>query len=220
MGLGSFPIDLILFGMIALFLVLRLRSVLGRRTGFERPAEPVVAPPGSPVIEGRAEPVPEVPAPRRTLPDPASPAGQALAAMRGIDHGFDPISFLEGAERAFRLIVTAYAAGDRATLAGLLGRETVQAFEAAIATREAAGEVQQSEIRAILETAITEATLASTRAAITVRIVSDQIAFTRDAKGAVVQGTEAVTEIIDLWTFERDLASADPAWRLVAVGQS
>src|SRR3984957_16869844 len=88
MGASSgFPIDLILFGMIAAFLVLRLRSILGRRTGFERQAPPVQPPAGptatGPVIDGHAETA--APAATRTLPDPASPTGQALAQMRAID---------------------------------------------------------------------------------------------------------------------------------------
>lgn len=219
MEFGGFPVDLILFGMVALFLVLRLRSVLGRRTGFERPAEPAVSQPGSPVIEGRAERVPELPAPRRILPDSASPAGQALAAMRGIDPGFEPTRFLEGAERAFHLIVAAYATGDRAQISKLLAPEPAQAFEAAMTAREAAGETQQTEIKAILETAITDAHLSGTRAVIALRIVSDQIALTRDAKGEIAHGSEAMTETVDFWTFERDLASADPSWRLMAAGQ-
>src|SRR5271163_3750551 len=101
---GGFPIDLILFGMIAAFLVLRLRSILGRRTGFERPAQPYQPPQpqrptAGPVIEGRAEPVAAAP---QTVPDDASPAGQALARMRGIDQAFDPARFLAGVDQAFR----------------------------------------------------------------------------------------------------------------------
>jgi predicted lipid-binding transport protein (Tim44 family) len=215
MGASGFPIDLILFGMIALFLVLRLRSVLGRRTGFERPEPPSLAEGGT-VIEGHAEPVTAPPAPRRGFPAPDSPATQALAAMHGIDRGFDPMAFLIGAERAFRLIVTAYAKGDRAALAPLLGPETRQIFEAAITAREAAGETVETEIKALLSATITEATLAGVRASISVRFVSDQVSVTRGRDGEIVHGSEAVTEITDLWIFERDLTSADPSWRLSA----
>src|ERR1700752_4673303 len=123
MGAGSgFPIDLILFGMIAAFLVLRLRSILGRRTGFERQAPPPYQPPAGqngagPVIDGHAE-APAA-ATARTLPDPASQTGEILARMRSVDRSFDPSVFLDGAEKAFRLIVAAFAAGDRATLRNL-----------------------------------------------------------------------------------------------------
>ena len=125
---GSFPVDLVLLGMVAAFLVLRLRGILGKRTGFERPPMPQQPPQAAPaasgpIIEGRAEPAPP-PSKAAVIPDPASPAGQVLAAMRGIDRGFDPAGFLVGAERAFRMIVAGFAAGDRATLRKLLADDT------------------------------------------------------------------------------------------------
>jgi predicted lipid-binding transport protein (Tim44 family) len=220
---GSFPIDLILLGMIAAFLVLRLRSVLGKRTGFERPpATPDtpmpsrVATPG-PIIEGRAEPMPPPIPPRSVaMPDASTPAGQALAAMRGIDRGFEPAGFLTGAEKAFRMIVQAFASGDRILLRQLLSDDTYGAFEQAIAAREAANHTQVSEIRGIEAITIEGATLRGTVADVTLRIVSDQVNLTRDSSGLVVIGTDAVTEITDLWTFERDLRQPDPTWRLVA----
>ncbi len=219
MGAGSgFPIDLILFGMIAAFLVLRLRSILGRRTGFERQAPPYQPPPGQPaagpVIDGHAE----APAPTatRTLPDPAGPVGQTLARMHSIDRSFEPIPFLDGAEKAFRIIVTAFAAGDRVTLRGLLSDDTYNAFEQAIAGREAAGHSQVSAIRGIHSTTIDSAELRGTVGQITVRFVSDQTSLTQDKDGHPVTGTDAVTEITDVWTFERDLATSDPVWRLIS----
>jgi predicted lipid-binding transport protein (Tim44 family) len=216
-GGGSFPIDLILFGMIAAFLVLRLRSILGRRTGFERQAPPYQPPSGPtapPVIEGQAEPA--APAAVRNLPDPASPLGQTLDRMRGIDRNFDPSAFLDGAEKAFRIIVTSFAAGDRATLQGLLSEDTYRGFEQAIAAREAGGQTQISTIHAINSATIENAELRGSLALITVRFVSDQTNMTRDRAGAPVVGTDAVTEITDIWTFERNLASRDPVWRLVS----
>ena len=218
---GGFPIDLILFGMIAAFLVLRLRSILGRRTGFERPPE--LRPDlrrglfGGGVIEGKAEPVPEKPpASMRKLPDPASPAGQALARMRTIDPNLDPARFLDGAEAAFRMIVTAFAAGNRAALRPLLSEDTWRAFDLAITAREQAGETQRTEIKAINSATIEEADLRGSTADITVRFASDQINATLGADGHPVAGADALTEIVDAWTFEKDLASADPTWRLVA----
>jgi len=220
MGAGSgFPIDLILFGMIAAFLVLRLRSILGRRTGFERPAQPPYqqpagAPPAGPVIDGQAEPTPT--AASRTVPDPASAIGQTLVRMRATDHSFDPATFLDGAEKAFRMIVSAFATGDRTTLRSLLSDDTYRAFEQAISDREAAGHSQVSAIHAIHSATIENAELRGTVASITVRFVSDQISLTKDKDSHPVTGTDAVTEISDVWTFERDLATRDPAWRLVS----
>jgi predicted lipid-binding transport protein (Tim44 family) len=216
----GFPVDLILFGMIAAFLVLRLRSILGRRTGFERPPQAPPMPPGpapavqGPVIEGRAEPV--APPSNRAVPDPNSALGQALARIHAADGSFDPARFLDGAEKAFRIIVAAFANGDRTALRALLADDTYHAFESAIAAREAAGHTQVSDIRGMEKVAIEEADLRGSAASVTVRFVSDQISLTRDKDGHVLAGTDAVTEITDLWTFERDLATRDPTWRLVA----
>ena len=215
---GSFPLDLVLFGMVAAFLVLRLRGILGRRTGFERPPSPQLpaqAPTGAgPIIEGRAEPVPM--SKTSVVPDPASPTGQVLQAMRGIDRNFDPAGFLAGAEKAFRMIVAAFAAGDRGMLRRLLADDTYAAFENAITVRETAGHVQTGDVQAIERMSVDTAELRGGTASITVRIVSDQISLTRDKAGHIVVGAEAVTEITDLWTFERDLGQPDPTWRLVA----
>jgi len=219
MGAGSsFPIDLILFGMIAAFLVLRLRSILGRRTGFERQTPPYQPPAGpnppGPVIEGQAETA--APATSRILPEPTSAAGQTLGRMRSIERSFDPTAFLDGAEKAFRIIVAAFAAGDRTALRGLLSEETYRAFEQAIAGREAEGHTQVSTIHTIHSAAIENAELRGTTASITVRFVSDQTSLTQDKDGHPVIGTDAVTEITDIWTFERDLSTRDPVWRLVS----
>ncbi len=222
METGGFPVDLVLFGLIAGFLVLRLRSILGRRTGFERPpaqpfqppGQPPGAPPVGPVIEGRAE---TVPASTRAVPDPGSPLGQMLSRMKAIDRGFDPGAFLDGADKAFRVIVGAFAAGDRAKLRGLVSDEAYGAFDQAIAAREQAGHTQTSEIKDIPSATIEEADLRGTVAQTTVRFVSDQVSLTKDSAGQLVAGTDAVTEITDVWTFERDLSSRDPTWRLVSV---
>ncbi len=215
MGAGGFPVDLVLFGMIAAFLVLRLRSILGRRQGFERsepPARPAARVAEAPVIEGVAE----RPVSARPLPDPAGPVGQALARMQRIDRNFSPSRFLDGAESAFRMIVGAFAAGQREVLRPLLSPDTFRAFDAAITARETNGETQRTEVRAIQAATIEAADLRGNTADIAVRFVSDQVNLTTGPDGAVVSGTDAVTEIVDLWTFERDLGSSDPTWRLVA----
>ena len=217
-GTGSFPIDLVLFGMIAAFLVLRLRSILGKRSGFERQQQaqrgPVAVPgmgrPAAPTIDAKAEPV----TPARPLPEASSPVGATLQRMRQVDRNFDPARFIAGADSAFRMIVTAYADGDRVALRPLLGDDTYRSFESAIAARETAGETQKSEIRSIENASIEAATLAGTIGTVTVKFVSDQVSETLDKDNKPVHGTDAVTEITDIWTFERDLAQSDPAWRL------
>jgi predicted lipid-binding transport protein (Tim44 family) len=218
MGASGFPIDLVLFGMIAAFLVLRLRSILGKRTGFERPAPPMQQAPlraaPAPVIDAKAEAV--APAPAQTVPEPTSPTGQALARMRQIDPTFDPARFLAGAEQAFRMIVSAFAAGNRETLRPLLGDETYSAFEQAIGAREKSGEKQISEMKAMHQMSIESAELKGRVGSVTARIVSDQVSYTQDKDGRPLTGTDGVTEITDIWTFERDLSQQDPTWRLVA----
>ncbi|WP_338665204.1 Tim44/TimA family putative adaptor protein [Pararoseomonas sp. SCSIO 73927] len=208
---GGFPIDLILFGMVAAFLVLRLRSVLGRRTGFERPpAEqrgPVAVPAGGPAAAA--------PVAARGVPDARGPVGQALARIRAADPGFDPAAFLGGAEGAFRMIVEGFAAGNRPLLRGLLSDDTYAGFEGAIADRESRGEVQRTEIRDIREATIEGADLRGTIADVTVRFVSDQVNLTTDSAGKPVAGADAVTELTDIWTFQRDTRSSDPTWKLV-----
>jgi predicted lipid-binding transport protein (Tim44 family) len=220
---GGLPVDLILFAMIAAFLVLRLRSVLGKRTGFERPLQPETRAAGfdprTGAIDGVAE---EVPASavaaqgRRVVPDPRTPPGQAISRIAAVDGSFEPNSFLGGAETAFRMIVTAFAAGDRQTLRSLLSDDTYAGFEQAITARENAGESQRTELRAVHELAIEAADLRGNIADVTIRFVTDQINLTTGRNGEVVTGSDAVTELTDVWTFQRDLSQADPTWRLVA----
>ncbi len=220
MGSGGFPIDLVLFAMIAGFLVLRLRGILGRRTGFERPQQAYRPQPGptAPVRDGVAEPAP--PVPTRPVPDPASPLGATLTRMEQLDHNWTPSRFLDGAEQAFRMIVEAFAAGDRDQLRNLLSPDTFEGFDAAIAARLEAGQTQKTEIKDIRCAVIEEAELRGALAIAPVRFVSDQVSMTTGKDGQIVSGTDAVTEITDLWTFERELTSRDPSWRLVAARSS
>ncbi len=210
--------ELILFGMVADFLVLRLRSMLGKRTGYERPAQPATAP-GAP---GAARPAEARPGtaqpgqPRLVVPDARTPPGQALSRIAAADPAFEPYRFLAGAEGAFRMVVDAFAAGDRATLKPLLSDDSYAGFEHAIAAREQASETQRTELRAVNEMAIDSADLRGTVADVTVKFMTDQVNITMAANGSVAHGHDGVTELADLWTFQRDLRSADPTWRLVA----
>lgn len=222
---GGFPVELILVAMVAAFLVLRLRSVLGRRTGFERP----------PQAEGRATnfdpragvraadaPVAEPPPAQATarasriLPDPRTPAGQALGRIAQVDRSFEPQAFLDGAQAAFGMIIQAFAAGDRQTLRALLSDDTYAGFEQAITAREQAGERQRTELRAVTELGIEAADLRGSTADVTVRFVTDQVNMVTGRDGEVVSGSDGITELTDVWTFQRDISAADPTWRLVA----
>jgi predicted lipid-binding transport protein (Tim44 family) len=112
--------------------------------------------------------------------------------------------------------VHGFAAGDRGTLQPLLGAETWKAFDLAITEREKAGHTQITEVRSVHNITIETAELTGTVASIGVRIVSDQVNMTQTQSGQILAGTDAVTEINDLWTFERDLAQPNPIWHLVA----
>jgi predicted lipid-binding transport protein (Tim44 family) len=114
------------------------------------------------------------------------------------------------------MIVTAFAQGDRQTLRALLSDDTYAGFEGAITQREQAGESQRTEIRSMHEMAIEAADLRGSTAGVTVRFVSDQVNMTTGRGGEILAGSDAITEVTDIWTFQRDVTSGDPAWRLVA----
>jgi predicted lipid-binding transport protein (Tim44 family) len=210
--------DIILFAMVAAFLVLRLRSVLGRRTGNERRRELFVR---------RERPGPEkapvLVEPSKNGPTPVSDAGPAdriaegLNQIRRADPSFDPSQFLEGARIAFDMIVTAFANGDKAGLRALLSDEVFQQFTTAIDERAAAKETLETRILQFDDADIVEAELLGRNAQVTSRLVSHQINVTRAMDGSIVDGDpEHPIEKTDYWTFARDTRSSDPNWVLVA----
>ncbi|HXP30104.1 MAG TPA: Tim44/TimA family putative adaptor protein [Stellaceae bacterium] len=216
MGNGFQFIDIILFAAIAGFLVLRLRSVLGRRTGTERrrdpfaaPTKPVLTPPpqgpaAGPIIEGTVVPL------------PASPPG-GIAGIKAAEPGFAEDVFLKGARGAFEIIVNAFAAGDSAALKPLLSPEVYRSFAEAIEARLRAKESMQTTLVSMKSAEIAGAVLEGKTARITAKFVSEQINVTRDAAGKVIEGDpERVIEHCDFWTFARTVGARDPNWMLVA----
>jgi predicted lipid-binding transport protein (Tim44 family) len=215
--MDAFPhyFDIVLFAMVAVFLVLRLRSVLGRRTGNERRRDLFgrTPAPGSNIVAfgNRVPP----PLPRANPPADGVPDG--LGRIRAADAGFDRVQFVAGARSAFAMIVEAFAAGDKARLRPLLNDDVFKPFCAAIDEREAGGERLETRIVQLKEADIEEATLAGRMARVTVKFVSDQIHVLRAHDGSVVDGDPAqAIEKTDFWTFARDTRSADPNWVLVA----
>jgi predicted lipid-binding transport protein (Tim44 family) len=168
------------------------------------------------VAQGRVIDVVAEPMPTNTLPDPASEVGQTISRMHAIEAGFGADHFLNGAKSAFRMIVEAYAAGRRDDLRPLLSDEMYKAFESAIGAREEAGETQRQEIQSIASATIEGAELRGALALITVRFVSDQVNVTIGKDNLPVAGADAVMEITDLWTFERQLGAPHNEWRLIA----
>ena len=217
--MGDFPhaFDIILFALVAVFLVLRLRSVLGRRTGHERRRDPMIRqaePSGDKVIAfGQRRQT----APPPTTAPPADAVAAGLAQVRTADPAFDPSGFLEGARAAFDMIVAAFAAADKTQLRPLLSDEVYRPFVAAIDERNAARETLETRIAQIKSLDIVEAGLDGRMARITVKFVSDQINALRAHDGSVVDGDpEHPSEKTDFWTFARDTGSNDPNWVLVA----
>ncbi|HYS48396.1 MAG TPA: Tim44/TimA family putative adaptor protein [Xanthobacteraceae bacterium] len=224
----------IIFLALAVFIFLRLRSVLGQRTGRERPpydpysARDAVRTPASdkvvalPTRGAEAAPQPveatEPPSDRwKGIAEQGSAIAAGLDAILAEDKSFDAKHFLAGARAAYEMIVTAYAEGDRRTLKNLLSREVYDGFETAIREREGRGETTETRFVSIDKADLTGAELRGKVAHVTVRFVSQLVSVTHDRNGAVIEGSpEKVTEVTDVWTFARDISSRDPNWKLVA----
>ena len=217
MGDGFQLLEILGFAAIAGFLVLRLGSVLGRRTGTERRRDP---------FAGRPEAAPEkvVPLPARgraasAAAPPAAPVALAAGVeqIKAVDKSFDEAGFLTGARGAFEIILNAFAKGDTAALQPLLSEAVFASFAEAIHARLAAHETLETSLLTIKSVDIVEAELADDTALVTVKFVSDQVNTTRAADGSPVDGkAEQVEEKTDLWTFSRSVRSRDPNWTLVA----
>ena len=227
--MGDLPqyFDIILFAMVAAFLILRLRSVLGRRTGNERRPESFSRPADTRPAERAADKAGDnvVPlgvrgsASQPPLPTtkPADAAAAGIERLRSADPGFDPAAFLEGARIAFETIVAAFAAGDKGRLRPLLSDEVYKPFGEAIDERQSARETLETGILNLKSIDIVEAGLAGRTARVTVKFVTSQINVLRAHDGSVVDGNpEEPTEKTDFWTFARDTRSSDPNWVLVA----
>ncbi len=204
-------IDIIIFAVIAILLVLRLRSVLGQRNGFEQPQnehrvnefnhtendnDPIVLHPQS--------------------DDDKSVAVCGLDALRKIDHRFDETEFLTGAKAAFEMILTAYAEGDITQLKRLLGYELLESFTNSIQDRAKAHESLSIQVEKILEISILNISVINQIASISVHFHSKQIRIAKDQNDNPIDPEDlGLGEFTDIWTFERDLTLSDPNWKLV-----
>jgi predicted lipid-binding transport protein (Tim44 family) len=229
-----FDTTTILLLAVAVLILWKLRSVLGQRTGRERPPyDPYSAPDtvrnatGDKVVTlpPRTAAEPTRPAESaESRPDryagfasPGSPVARGLDDITAVDRSFDVKQFIAGARAAYEMIVTAYAMGDRRSLKGLLERDVYDGFDAVIREREVRGETVETRFVSIDSSEIINAQLRGKMAQLTLRFVSQLVQATRNRNGNVIDGSaEAVTSVTDIWTFAREVTSRDPNWKLVA----
>lgn len=228
----------IIFLALAVFIFLRLRSVLGQRTGNERPPfdrtarnalqgapdKNVVTMPGKVIDQAPLAPTPEPSPPSdrwKGLTEPGTTLAQGLDGILDKDSTFDPRHFLSGARGAYEMIVLAFANGDRRALRDLLSSEVYESFDAAIKEREKNEQKTETRFVSIDKAELVGAELRDRTAQLTVRFVSQMISVTRDKAGNIVDGNaDKVADITDIWTFARDITSRDPNWKLVGTGSA
>jgi predicted lipid-binding transport protein (Tim44 family) len=228
----------IIFLALAVFIFLRLRNVLGQRTGSERPPydraardvvqgaqdNNVVPMPGKLIDQAPLAPTADVTPPSdrwKGLAEPGSPLEHGLNSIAAQDSSFDPQHFLSGAKGAYEMIVLAFANGDRRALKDLLSTEVYESFESVIKDREKHEQKTETRFVSIDKAELVNAEVRDRAAQLTVRFVSEMITVTRDKTGAIVDGSpDKVADITDVWTFARDITSRDPNWKLVGTGSA
>jgi predicted lipid-binding transport protein (Tim44 family) len=236
--MGTDNIITLFFLIVAALIFLNLRSVLGKRTGTEKPPfdpysrenrdqRTVDSQPARP-DDGKVITLPrrdQTQAPAESFNryqaiDDFVPAGtdlnDKLRRVYDVDPTFEPRQFVDGAKVAYEMIVQGFAEGDRKSLKTLLSSEVYQGFDQAITQREKAGQTVKSTFVGIEKAEISDARLDGSEVTIVMRVVSQLISATYDAAGDVVEGNaDSVAEVIDSWSFARDTRSRDPNWKLV-----
>ena len=220
---------------VAVFVLLRLRAVLGQRTGHQEPPDyleglnrrksdqseetsgdnvvklPNRQPAGSQqAVDPVIEEINEIASPRTKL-------NKALKAVRENDPTFQPKSFLSGASSAYEMIVSAFAAGDSKALRDLLSPEVFEGFNSVINERRERGETVKTAFVGLDSAEIKSAEMKENESHVTVRFVSQIISAVLSSDGKVLEGDEnEIATVTDIWTFSRDVRSRDPNWKLVA----
>ena len=214
-------IQLLVLAGIAVFLVLKLRSVLGTRDGFEKPPAQIDNQNTKPkrdfeVIEG---------GPDRDIVDhvpDGSSAAKALLAMKQAEPGFNVGEFLRGARGAYEMILMAFERGDLDSIRPFLSADVENSFAEAIDARDRDGKTVEANFIGLRELTLTDATYdqASRAAEITVRFMGELTSATRDKAGTIVEGsTTEIRRQRDSWSFARRMGVQDPNWQLVATGE-
>jgi len=216
-------LDIFLIAMVAGIILFRLYTVLGRRTGHERPPRENYQfsrnPDAAPPADDTAVTVPDRSAARNEVVSdkPSDPVARGLLDIKLADRNFETEHFVSGARSAYEMIITAFAKGDRAALRPLLNDEVYRAFDHAIAAREAQQETIEFTFVGFKDVKVVEAVLKGRAAEITLAFGAQFISATSDANGAVVEGdAKSVRDVTDVWTFSRDTRARDPNWTLIA----
>ncbi|KNG93708.1 Tim44/TimA family putative adaptor protein [Pseudaestuariivita atlantica] len=215
-------LQLLVLAGIAVFLILRLKSVLGTREGFEKPPAERTAATSSrrersfEVIEGGPDPdiTDHVPS--------GSPSADALARMKAVEPDFGVSDFLQGARGAYEMILMGFERGELAEIKPFLSDDVYESFAEVVEARESQGLKVEAEFVGIRELTLSEAEFdeATNLAEITVRFVSEMTSVVRDAGGTIVEGEAGkIKRQKDVWTFARTMGRDDPNWQLVATGE-
>lgn len=220
--MSSAVIQLLVLAAIAIFLILRLRNVLGTRDGFERPRQPdeITQRRNFDVIDGTVGQGGE----DEDITDHAekgTPAAEALARMKQVEPNFNVTEFLSGAKGAYEMIIVAFERGDLSGVRPFLSDEVAEAFENVIADRQDKGLKVTVNYLGTRETALSGAEFDETtgEAEISVRLVGDMVLAIHDAQGNLVEGDpKATRKQRDVWTFGRAMGQDDPNWQLIATG--
>ena len=220
--MSSAIIQLLVLAGIAIFLILRLKSVLGTREGFEKPPVPIAKEssargrPEFEVIEG---------GPDRDIIDhvpEGSPQAEALAAMKSVDPSFSVSEFLSGARGAYEMILMAFEKGDLSSIQPFLSEDVYESFAEVVSAREEQGITIEAEFVGIRELSISDATFdeETTEGEVSVRFVGELTSIVRDRGGDIIEGSDSeIKRQKDTWTFARIMSEDDPNWQLVATGE-
>lgn len=221
-------IDILLFAGVAIFLVLRLGSVLGKRTGHENPPKSYkdvvsASKDTEDEIEEKVVPLPSLKERHdKEFDDKAleGPLHDGFMKIREADANFSPAQFLDGARAAFEWILRAFVEGDRQTLQNLLSDDVYWNFEKAITQRESLGQRVEEMLVGVDKADIIEAELNGSIALVTVKMISKQVNVVYNNLDEIVEGEpNKVVDVTDIWTFARDTSTGDPNWQLVATRQ-
>jgi predicted lipid-binding transport protein (Tim44 family) len=223
MSPGLDPLNILLLAVAAI-VAWRLWSVLGTRTGLEKPPIVLQPAPEKPKSKEVETPVLGFPADAETskpvwhgVAPEGSDLARGLEAILGKSKDFTVASFLQGATGAYEMVLEAFAAPDKATLKNLLSKELLENFSSAIDARNAQGHSMKFQFVGVKSAELKRAAVVGNKAQIDVGFTSNMISATQDKSGSLVDGDEkSIRTVTDLWTFERDVTSRDPNWKLVA----